>query len=145
MFVIVLTLLVCVVGNLIGMDCSDLEKLRRNQELKEEREARKQSGQELQPKQVRFEYFESTYTEQPYTEPDYQKRLAELEARIAEFEKEREISKQQAAAMKNMRKEELRAKLKREEEELRQRREKEEQLVQELLSKSIDNAPKSAN
>lgn len=72
-----------------GMDHNAAEQLRKYQELKEEREARKQSGQGLQPKQDNFGH--SLSGKLVYTE--YQKRVSELEKRLAEFEKKREARK----------------------------------------------------
>lgn len=124
-------------ANLNGMHLSDHEKLIQNQEEKDEREAIRQSDQKLQayPWPVRTQEQDKAYSI----------RLAELEARLTQFEKEREIKKQQAAAMQKMTKEELRAKLKREEEELRARREEDEARVQELLNISICDASKGIN
>lgn len=64
-------------ANLNGMHVSDHEKLLQiYQEEKDEREARKQSGQELQPN---HEW--RTYTKEQ--QEDFDKRLAELMARLA--------------------------------------------------------------
>src|SRR5437868_13168991 len=99
----------CIAAYLNGMDADKEEQLRKYQELKVEREARKQSGQELQPKQDNSERSLPAYTLPPYSEEEYQKRLIELETK---FEKAREIGKQHAMATQKMTKEELRAKLK---------------------------------
>lgn len=109
---------------------SDEQLLQRHKELKEEREARKQSDQSFQQKQDSCRYSWPTYTEE-----EYQKRLAELEVRFAQVERER-------AKAKAITKEELRAKLKREEEELNARRKQEEERVQALLNESVADISK---
>lgn len=124
-------------ANLNGMHLSDHEKLIQNQEEKDEREAIRQSDQKLQA----YPWPAWTHEE----DKAYSIRLAELEARLTQFEKAREIGKQHAMGTQKMTKEELRAKLKREEEELRARREKDEARVQELLNISISDASKGAN
>lgn len=98
-----------------GMDFSDQQIY---QEEKDQRNAIRQSDQ----------------NRQAYPVTEWTVRLAELDARITQFEKERENRHAGSSGHGKMTKEELRAKLKREEEELRARAEEDEARVQKLLT-----------
>lgn len=135
MFTIAVIMLFGAAGNLVGMDLTE-EQLRKYQELKEEREARKKSGQDLQQNKNPFQQELPIYTEEQ-KEKDrrgYEQRLVELyekliwvtmnpmrhpheewQVRCNNFFLE---EKQRREALKNMTNEELRAKLNRQEDEL---------------------------
>jgi DNA-binding protein Fis len=116
-------------ATLNGMHLSE-ELIQIHQEEKYERATIRQSDQKLQA------YPQPAWTHEE--DKAYSIRLAELEERLTQFEKEWENRQATSSSThEKMTKEELRAKLKREEEELTARREQKKEKVQHSLIESI--------